>query len=191
MRDVFVHLQLDHLRIDHQHPQLLRQRFVEQRHDHGVEADRLSCAGAPATSRCGIRARSVTTASPWMSLPNARVSTTLLGEGVGVDDVAQCDQLARFVRHFDADGRRAADALDADRLRLQRQRQIVAEVDDFGVLHAGGRLELERGDDRAGVIRGHFAVDGELAAALFDEMPDVEELLVDVVVDRVHASVRR
>ena len=107
------------------------------------------------------------------------------GEGLGVDDVAQRDQLALPVRHLDADGRRAADALDADRLRLQRQREIVAEVHDLGVLHAGRRLELERRDDRAGMIRGDFAFDGELAAALFDEVPDLEELLVHLVVDRV------
>src|SRR5258708_3708376 len=49
-------------------------------------------------------------------------------EGVGVDDVAQRDELALAVGHFDADRRRAADPLDADRLRLQGQRQIVAEV---------------------------------------------------------------
>src|SRR6185295_2678353 len=68
---------------------------------------------------------------------------------------------------------------------LMRSMRIVAEVHDLRVLHAGGRLELERGDDRARVIRGDFAFDGELAAAVFDQMPDLQELLVDLVVDRV------
>ena len=90
-----------------------------------------------------------------------------------------------LVRHFDADGRGAADALDADRLGLEGQSQIVAEVDDLGVLHAGGRLELERRHDRAGVIGRDLALDRELPAALFDEVADLEELLVDIVVDRV------
>ena len=44
MGDVLVDLQLHHLRIDHQHPQLTRQRFVQQRHNHRVQADRFARA---------------------------------------------------------------------------------------------------------------------------------------------------
>ena len=45
MRDVLVNLQLDHLRIDHQHAQLPRQRLVQQRDDHRVQSHRLAGAG--------------------------------------------------------------------------------------------------------------------------------------------------
>src|ERR1051326_5979301 len=112
-------------------------------------------------------------------------------ERLRVDDVAQRDDLALLVRHLDADRRRSADALDADRLRLARQREIVAEVHHLRVLHAGGRLELERRHDRPRMVGRHLSFDGELAAALLDEMANLEELLVDLVVDLVLLRSRR
>ena len=138
MRDVLVHLQLDHLRIDHQHAQLLRQCLVEQRDDHRVEADRLARAGRAGHEQMR-HAREVGDDGVAVNVlaEGHREERRLLRERIGVDDVAQRDQLAALVRHFDAHRRRAADAFDADRFRLQREREIVAEVDDLRVLHAG------------------------------------------------------
>src|SRR5207248_2449378 len=59
------------------------------------------------------------------------------------------------------------------------------------VLHPRGRLELERRDDGAGMVGRHLPFHGELAAALFDEVADLEELLVDLVVDLVLLRSRR
>ena len=49
------------------------------------------------------------------------------------------------------------DALDQDRFGLQAEAQILGERGDAAVLDAGFRLELERGDDRAGIDLDHRA----------------------------------
>jgi hypothetical protein len=80
-------------------------------------------------------------------------------------------------------GRRARAPLDSDRLGLQREREIVAEVHDLRVLDTRRGLELERRDDRPGVIGGDFPVHVELAALVLDQPSHLEELPVDLVID--------
>ena len=45
MRDAVVDRELQHLRVDHQEAALLGRQPVEQRQDHGIDADRLARAG--------------------------------------------------------------------------------------------------------------------------------------------------
>ena len=82
---------------------------------------------APATSRCGIFARSASTGLPKMSLPSASVSFDALVRKLSrLEQVADVDDLALGVRHLDADHRLARERRDdADRERAQREREIV------------------------------------------------------------------
>ena len=57
----------------------------------------------PATSRCGMSARSKNTARPEMSLPNPTGRVQSFPLGVLQEDVAQCDLRRSGVRHLDAD----------------------------------------------------------------------------------------
>ena len=102
-------------------------------------------------------------------------------EGVGLEDLAQVDRLADLVRDLDADVALAADAVDADRLGLEGEGEVVGEADDLRVLDAGVGLELVGGDDRPGVDlldRPHHA---ELAALRLEDAALLEQA---VVVDR-------
>ena len=185
MRDVLVDLQLDHLRVDHQHLELARERLVEERDDHRVEADRLARARGARDEQVGHPREVGHDRVAVDVLPERERQQRLrLHEGLRVDDVPQQDDLPLPVRHLDADRRGSGDPLDAHRLRLEREREIVAEVDDFRVLDARGRLELVRRDDRAGVIRGDLAVHRELLATVLDQMAELEIFLVHLLVDR-------
>ena len=84
----------------------------------------------PATSRCGIFDRFTLTGAPLMSLPSADLQLRgRPGEAAVLQDLLQVDDLAGRVRHLDADHRLARDrGHDADRLRLERHRQILLEV---------------------------------------------------------------
>ena len=74
MRNAVIDRELEHLRIDHDEPALLRLQAVEQRQDHGVDRDRLARAGRAGDERCGMRARSTITGSPPIVLPSAMAS---------------------------------------------------------------------------------------------------------------------
>ena len=76
----------------------------------------------PAISRCGMRARSVQTAAPEMSLPS-QTESGLAVAGSGVEDVAERDEVRREVRQLDADRLLAGDRReDADLGRRERVR---------------------------------------------------------------------
>ena len=81
-------------------------------------------------------------------------------EALVADDLLQPDRLALRVGHLEADDALPGNrGLDADLQRLQRHRQIIGELGDRRDSHAGGRLELEHGDDRAGANLGDPAFD--------------------------------
>ena len=101
--------------------------------------------------------------------------------GLRFEQLAQRNRLAGVVRNLDADGGLAGNAIDQHRLGLHREAEIVGEAGDLGVLHAGVRLELERGDDRARVNLHDAALDRELAALLLEQPRAVHQLaLVDL-----------
>ena len=98
------------------------------------------------------------------------------------------------IRNLDADRRLARDAIDQHRLGLHRETEIVGQAGDAAVLHAGVGLELVGRDDRAGMDLDDGALDGELAALLFEQPRGVHQLaLVDLalVLRRVEQRDRR
>ena len=105
-------------------------------------------------------------------------------ELVGFEQLAQGDQFAPDVRHFDADGGLAGDALDQDGFGVQAEAEVFAEVDDAGVLDAGFGLELEGGDDGAGVDLDDVAEDVELFELGLDAAGGVLEFLLVVGIAR-------
>ena len=96
----------------------------------------------PATSRCGMRARSATTGWPPMSLPSASASGECdLVVGLGADDLAERDDLALLVGDLQAHDVLARDRLDhahADSTDSARARSF-ASVDDLARLDARAR----------------------------------------------------
>ena len=104
----------------------------------------------PAISRCGIRARSVQTALPEMSLPSQTDERARLAGHV-VEDVAERDELRREVRHLDADRLLAGDRRqDADLGRRERVGEVVLQPRDLRDLRARRELQLVAHDARAG-----------------------------------------
>ena len=83
---------------------------------------------------------------------------------------AESDDRALVVRHFDSERRAAREAVDAHRLGLQSQRQVVLQADDLADLDARCRLELVDRDHRARADAVDGAFDAELGAALPDRL---------------------
>ena len=103
-----------------------------------------------------------------------------LAEGVRLEHLAQVDDVPHLVRDLDAHVALAAHAVDADRLGLEGQGQVVGQADDLRVLDAGVGLELVGGDHRPGVDLLHRAQHAELAAlGLEDPALLVQPLVVD------------
>ncbi len=92
----------------------------------------------PATSRCGMRARSATIGAPLMSLPSTSASGDRhLVVGLRLDDLAERHDLALLVRDLEAHGRLARDDLDdAHADRGQRPREVLGEAADLADLDA-------------------------------------------------------
>ncbi len=89
---------------------------------------------------------------------------------------------AAGVGNLDADARPAGQALDADRLGRERERQVLREPHDLVDLDARRRPELVRRDDGPGVVLGDLAFHVELGAlrgdlpARLGERPAVDRL---------------
>ena len=131
----------------------------------------------PAISRCGMRARSVQTAAPEMSLPS-QTETGLAVGGQVVVDVAEHDDVRREVRHLDADRLLAGDRReDADLRRRERVREVVLELRDLRHLRAGRELQLVARDARAGDLADDGRLDAEVREALDEHLGDALGLL--------------
>ncbi len=150
VRDVLVHPQLEPLGVDHDQPHVVGRRAVEDAGQHRVEADRLAGARRPGDEQVRHRRQvgEVRLAVDGLAQRERELAGRLAVD-VRLEQLAQRDLLADVVRHLDADGGLARQPVDDDRLGLQRQAQVVGQVGDLAVLHAGIRLELERRDDRA------------------------------------------
>ncbi len=134
----------------------------------------------PATSRCGMRARSATTGLPAMSLPSASVSTP--GRVVvrrRRQDLDQLHHLPARIGQLEAHARLAGDRLDhADRHHRQRAREVLDQVDDLRALHADRGLDLVARDHRARIGGEHLRADAEVGELALDEPRRVFERLV-------------
>ena len=126
----------------------------------------------PAISRCGIRARSVQTAAPEMSLPS-QTETRARGRRQVAEDVAERDEVRREVRHLDADGLLARDRReDADLRRRERVREVVLELRDLADLRPGRELELVARDARARDLADERRLDPEAREAREERLGD-------------------
>ena len=116
----------------------------------------------PAMSRCGMRARSVQTALPEMSLPS-HTETGLAVCGHVAVDVAERDEVRAQVRDLDADGLLAGDRReDADLGRRERVGEVVLQRRDLRHLRAGRKLELVARHARARDLAGDVRLDPEV-----------------------------
>ena len=103
----------------------------------------------PAISRCGMRARSVQTAAPEMSLPSHTDSGLAVARHLA-EDVAQRHQVRTEVRHLDAHRLLARDRRqDADLGGRERIAQVVLQLSHLRDLGTRCELELVAGDARA------------------------------------------
>ena len=168
--DALVHRQLQHLRIDHDHPHVGARRLVEKAQDHRVDGDGLARSGGSGHQEVG-HAREV---------HHHRLSRDVLPEtqcemgGVGVvlaglEHVAQHHDFPLLVGNLESDGGLAGDHLhDADTHRGQRPREVLGEVGHATHLQPGRRLKLVAGHHRAGVHRDHFGLDAEIGKLELD-----------------------
>ena len=152
MRDAVIDRQFQHLRIDHDQPALLRRQPVEQRQDHGVDADRLARAGgAGDPADAASCARSAMTGSPPMVLPSASVSSPLVPAKSADWRASRADRRFRAWRWAArcrwrcgrARRRRGGD-------RAHRAGDVVGKADDARGFDARRRLEFVQRDHRAG-----------------------------------------
>ncbi len=175
--DVLEERELEPLGVDEDDLDLLRRGLVEEAGDQGVEGDALARAGRAGDEQVGHDGQ--------VGHDDAAVDVLAQGEGqLGgrvleirrLDDVAELDDLALVVGDLDAQGGLAGDALDADRLRLQGQGQVLGPALDLRDLDARGREVLVGRDDRSGVVLADLALDAELLELLLDAPFLVEEL---------------
>ncbi len=104
----------------------------------------------PATSRCGMRARSAMTGAPPMSLPSASASRACwLGPFLGAEQFGQKHRLALRVRHLDADHVAAGHGGDAHGGHRQAARHVVGQPDHAGAADARGWFQFIQRHHRA------------------------------------------
>ena len=120
----------------------------------------------PATSTCGISARSALTAWPETSLPSQQGSGERALRRLGVD-VAEADKAATLVGHLDPDRLLAGDrGEDADVGRGERVGEVVLELRDLRDLGPGRELELVAAHVRTADNAQQARLDTEVAQRL-------------------------
>ena len=150
MRNAVVVAQLDHLRVYHDEADLLRGRFIEQRDQHGVDADRFTGTGRTGDQHMRHLG----------DVPDDRPARDVLAygegqaalcvrEGVRADAFADKDRVDRLVRHLDADGGFIRDRRDAHVRRAERERNIIGKRRNARDLDAARNSQLKTGDGRA------------------------------------------
>ena len=184
VRDPLVDRQLQHLGVDHDEADLFGRRVVEDAGDHPVDRHRLARPGRSGDQQVRHLGEVHGDRRPLDVLAQRHLQLRRrAGEGGVLQDLLEVDDLARQVRHLDADHRLAGDRRhDADRLRLQRHRQVLLQVGDLAGARAGGRRELVHGDDRSHVDLFDLAAHAVVRHRLLEPLGHfVELLLVHVV----------
>ena len=169
MRDAVIDRQLEHLRIDHDEFALVGRQPVEQRQDHGVDADRLARAGGAGDEKMR-HARQVGDDRLAADILAERKPKPRLGvlEVRGLEQLAQQHDLAPVVGKLDADGVAARDHGDAGGDRAHRAGDVVGKPDHARGLGAGRGLELVERDHGAGAHIGDLAFDAEILEHAFE-----------------------
>jgi len=170
VRDALVDAELQHLRVDHQHPQVLRGCLVQQAQHHRVDRDRLARTGSAGNQKVR-HPRQVGHRRPAGDVLAQRQRQRAVGLVVflGAQQFAQVDHLAVGVRRFQADHRLARDHVDhPHRLHRQPARDVLVQRGNLADLDPRRWLYLEAGDHRARIGTHHFRVDAEVLELEFD-----------------------
>ena len=124
----------------------------------------------PATSRCGMRARSAITGSPLIDLPSAERQRRVSGaESLGFEHLAQ-QHGSRAARSATRCRWRCGPARRRrGRSRAHRAGDVVGEPDDARRLRAACRLQLEQRHDRAGLDVLDLALDAEVGEHVLEQ----------------------
>jgi len=169
MRNSFVHGQFQHLGVDHDELAALRRQAVEQRQDHGVDANRLAGAGGAGNQhvRHAGEIGEHRLAADILAECQRQIEARLL-EGFRGQHLAQVDRLALGVWQFDADGIAALHHGDAGRDGAHRAGDIVSQADDARRLDARCRFELIKCNDRTRTHLDDLALDAEIVQHPFE-----------------------
>ena len=147
MRDVLIHAELETLRVDHDQPHVIRRRAEENARHHRVDADGFTRAGRSRDEQVRHRRK---VGDEWLAVDGLAERHSQLRccarVRLGLQKLAQRDLFPNRIWDLNANGRFAGNAIDQHRFRLHRETQIVGEVRDAAVLHAGIGLELVRRD---------------------------------------------
>ena len=172
MRDAVIHGELQHLRVDHDEFALVGREPVQQRQDHGVDADRLARAGGAGNQKMR-HAREV---------DGDELAADILAErkrepGVGLLEVRRFGALgaprSRAGRwKLYADGVAARHHGDAGGDRAHGPGDVVGKPDHARGFGAGRGLDLVQRDHGAGAHIGDLALDAEILEHAF-ELPGV------------------
>ena len=170
VRDRLVVVELDPLRVDQDHPHLVRGRAEQDRGQDRVDAAGLARAG---------RAGDQDVRHPGQIRPDG-VAGDVLAEPDGeraraarqvVVDVAERDDPRREVRHLDADRLLAGNRReDPDLRRRERVAQVVLEPGDLRDLRARGELELVARDPRSGDLTDDRRLDPEVGERVHEHL---------------------
>ena len=168
MRNAVIDRQFQHLGVDHDQAALFRRQPVEQRQDHGVEADRFARAG-------GARHQQMRHLG---EVGHHRLAADGLAQRQGQrraglfviarrQQFTQVNGFANLVGQLDADDVAARNHGDARRHRAHRAGDVVGQRDHAAGFHACRRLELVQRHHRAGAHGGDAALDAEIGQHRF------------------------
>ena len=164
MRDPLVHRELQHLRVDHDHPYVGSGRLVEEAQDHRVDGHGLARSGGPRHQKVGHLRQIHDHRLPEMSFPQRQ--REMGGVGVvlgGLEHVAQHHDLPLLVGDLESDGGLAGDDLhDAHAHGGERTGEVLGKARDPAHLQPRSRLHLVARDDGSGVHRDDLDRDAEI-----------------------------
>ena len=169
VRDTFVNIQFEHLRIDQYQARFFGSRLEQDAQQHRVNRHRLTRTGGTGNQQmrhfrqvCDHR---FTTDVFTQRKRQWRGGTV---ESLRLDDFAKCNQLTVFVRNFQSHDRLARDDFDhAHADHRERARQILCQVRNLADLDPRCRGDFKPGDNRAGVYRFDLYLDTEIEQFVF------------------------
>ncbi len=165
VRDALVRREFHHLRVDEDHPDLLRGGgAAQQRHQHGVDEARLTGAGRTGDEQVRhlrqVRADEV--ALDVLAQTDHERMLVLAGRR-RAEDVGQADHLTIGVGYLDTDRGLARDRREqADVVGGRGVGDVALERGDLLDLHARSQLDLVPGDRRSARVAGDRGIDLEL-----------------------------
>ena len=171
VRDPLVGAHFKHLGVNQDEAGLARMRFVEQRQDHRVDADRFAGARRARHEQVGHLGQ----------IGHDRMTGDVLAErqghhgmagmvGLRTEDLGKPDDLAPRIGQLEAHevlARNGLDHPDAD--QAQGARQILGKIDDLAALDTRGGLDLIAGNDGTRLCGNHLNLHTEVGQLFLDQ----------------------